>query len=44
MSEKTHPYNPFDFMETQEEINEFLRDCFNEEDPQAFIEALGYLM
>ena len=44
MGETTYPYSPFDFIETQEEINEFLRDCFNDEDPRVFIEALGYLV
>ncbi|CAM3672188.1 hypothetical protein VA7868_00231 [Vibrio aerogenes CECT 7868] len=44
MGEKTYPYNPFDFMETQEEINSFLCDCFYNEDSRVFIEALGYLV
>ncbi len=44
MSEKTYPYNPFDFIDTQEEINKFLTECLNDEDPQVFIEALGYLV
>ncbi len=44
MSEKTYPYNPFDFIDTQEEIDKFLTECLNDEDPQVFIEALGYLV
>ncbi|MCH2057887.1 MAG: putative addiction module antidote protein [Thalassotalea sp.] len=44
MGEKTHPYNPFDFIETQEEINDFMLDCFNDEDPRVFVEALGFLV
>ena len=40
---KTKPYNPFDYLETQEEINEYLNDAFQDDDPRLFIIALGYL-
>lgn len=30
-------------METQDEINAYLTDCFNEQDPKIFIHALGDL-
>ncbi len=44
MSKSTTPFNPFDYMETQEEINAFLRDCLEDEDPNVFISALGHLV
>lgn len=44
MGIKTTPHNPFDYFETQAEINDFLRDCFNDEDPRVFPEALGFLI
>lgn len=31
-------------METQEEINEFLIECFNDDDPKIFIGALNHLV
>lgn len=40
---KTQTFNPFDYMETQEEINAYLLECFNDEDPQVFVNALGHL-
>lgn len=43
MTLKTKPYNPFDYLETREEINEYLNDAFQDEDPRLFIVALGYL-
>ncbi len=43
MTLKTTPYNPFDYLETQEEINEYLTDAFQDDDPRVFIVALGYL-
>ena len=41
---KTKAFNPFDYMETQEEINEFLIDCFNDDDPKVFISVLNRLL
>ncbi|MGW8159361.1 MAG: helix-turn-helix domain-containing transcriptional regulator [Desulfoprunum sp.] len=40
---KTSPYNPFDYLESEEEINEYLSAAFNDEDPHVFLIALGYL-
>jgi len=40
---KTSPYNPFDYLENEEEINEYLSTAFNDEDPHVFLIALGYL-
>lgn len=36
-------YNPFEHCETQAEINEILLECYQDNDPQTFITALGYL-
>jgi probable addiction module antidote protein len=44
MSTKTTPYNPFDYLETQAEINDFMTECFQDEDPQIFVNALGHLL
>ncbi len=44
MSKSTTPFNPFDYMETQEEINAFLRECLEDDDPNVFITALGHLV
>jgi probable addiction module antidote protein len=43
MPEKLKPFNPFDFFETQEEINAYLQECFRDEDPNVFVNALGHL-
>ncbi len=43
MATKTTPYNPFDYLETQEEINEYLNNAFMDNDPRVFVVALGYL-
>ena len=43
MSTKTTPYNPFDYLETKEEINEYLNTAFMDDDPRVFVVALGYL-
>lgn len=43
MKVKTSPYNPFDYLETKEEINEYLNIAFMDDDPQVFLIALGYL-
>jgi probable addiction module antidote protein len=36
-------YNPFDYLETKEEINEYLNNAYLDEDPRVFLVALGYL-
>ncbi len=43
MSQQTTPYNPFDYLENQEEINEYLNNAFADDDPRLFIVALGHL-
>ncbi|MFV0436914.1 MAG: addiction module antidote protein [Desulfopila sp.] len=37
------PYNPFDYLESDEEINAYLSEAFNDDDPHVFLIALGYL-
>lgn len=37
------PYNPFDYLETQEEIDTYLADAFLDEEPRVFLIALGFL-
>jgi DNA-binding phage protein len=39
MKTKTAPYNPFDYLETQEEINDYLTDAFIDDDPRVFLAA-----
>ena len=43
MSKGTTLWNPFDYLKTPEEINEYLADAFLAEDPKIFVVALGYL-
>ncbi len=43
MTLKTTPYNPFDYLETKEEISEYLNNAFMEDDHRIFIIALGHL-
>lgn len=43
MEVKTKPFNPFDYFETQKEINAYLEECFKDEDPNVFVNALGHL-
>lgn len=40
---KTKPWNAFDYLDTQEEIVAYLQDCFDDENPRIFINALGDL-
>ncbi len=43
MKTATSPYNPLDYLETKEEINEYLNNAFMDDDPQVFLIALGHL-
>jgi probable addiction module antidote protein len=43
MTLKTTPYNPFDYLETKEEINEYLNNAYMDDDPRIFLIALGNL-
>lgn len=40
---KTSKHNPFDYLETNEEINAYLNNAYMDDDPKMFIIALGYL-
>ena len=40
---KTTPYNPFDYLEGQGEIDAYLSEAFLDEDPRVFLVALGFL-
>lgn len=44
MTVEIKDFNPFDYMETQEEILSFLKDCLDDDDPNTFVEALGLLV
>ncbi len=37
------PWNPFDYLKTTEEINEYLADLLMDDDPRLFLTALGHL-
>jgi probable addiction module antidote protein len=43
MITKTSPYNPFDYLEIKEEINQYLNNAFMEDDPRIFFIPLGTL-
>lgn len=43
MSIKTKQFNPFDYMQNQTEIDAYLLECFNDENPKIFVNALGHL-
>ncbi len=43
MNIKTSPYNPLDYLETKEEITEYLNNAFMDDNPQVFLIALGHL-
>lgn len=44
MNKQLKDFNPFDYMETQEDIQRFLEECLSDDDPDTFIEALGLLV
>lgn len=44
MTEELTEFNPFEMMETQTEINEFLMKCYQDDDPNTFVTALGQLV
>ncbi len=43
MATEIKSYNPFDYLEAKEEINEYLNNAYLDEDPRVFLVALGYL-
>ena len=42
MALQTSDFNPFDYMETQQEINTFLEECLADDDPNTFMKHLAY--
>ena len=43
MKTETTPYNPFDSLESPEEIDAYLAAALLDEDPRVFLVALGFL-
>ena len=43
MKTKTALYNPLDYLETDEEIAQYLNNAYMNDDPEVFVIALGYL-
>lgn len=37
-------FNPFDYFDTDEEILDYLNDCYNDDDQRIFISAIGHLV
>jgi len=44
MSNKTTPFNPMDFLKTDDEIAAYLTDAYRDDDPAVFIVALGHVV
>lgn len=42
MTIKTQPFNPFDYLETEEEIRDYMQSAWEDDDPRAFIVALSH--
>ncbi|MCY4044387.1 MAG: putative addiction module antidote protein [Cellvibrionales bacterium] len=43
MKETFTPFNPMEVLHTEEEVVEYLTQCYHDEDPRTFIVALGYV-
>ena len=43
MKTETTPFNPFDYLESQAEIDAYLAEAFRDENPHVFLIALGFL-
>ena len=41
MGTKTRPFNPVEFLESDEEIAQYLNDAYDDENPEVFVIALG---
>jgi len=41
---RTRPFNPVEFMESNEEISKYLSDAYDDENPDVFVIALGYVV
>ena len=44
MSIKTTPFNPMDFLKTDDEIATYLTEAYRDDDPAVFIVALGHVV
>ena len=44
MSIKTTPFNPIDFLKTDDEIATYLTEAYRDDDPAVFIVALGHVV
>ncbi|MGY0399242.1 MAG: addiction module antidote protein [Ostreibacterium sp.] len=42
MNIKTKPFNPFEYLETEEEIREYMQSAWEDEDSRIFIVALSH--
>ena len=42
MTTKTAPYNPVDYLKSDQEIMDYLNDAYHNDDPGVFIIALGH--
>ena len=43
MKTETKPYNPFDYLLTQEDMGDYLTQAFLDDDPAVFVTALGHV-
>ena len=43
MSIKTTPFNPVDFLKSDDEIADYLTEAYRDDDPAVFIVALGHV-
>ncbi len=43
MSKKTTPFNPIEFLQSDDEIAEYLTEAYRDDDPAVFIVALGHV-
>ncbi len=43
MKTKTSPYNPLDYLNSEEEIAQYLNDAYMDDDPEVFVIALGHV-
>lgn len=40
----TKPFNAFDYFDSDDEMMDYLNDCYHDDDPQLFILALSHLI
>ncbi len=43
MTTKVSPFNPIDYLESDEEITQYLNDAYQDNDPKVFVIALGHV-